>query len=106
MANDKVLLSLDAVGEVAASASADVSGRNLDGATVYATGTLTNTCVLQVSHDGTNWYTAKALDGVTAMADVTGNTAQVVSGQANYVRANMTAWTSGSRQLHILFAAR
>lgn len=59
-----------------------------ESATVYLTGTFTATVQMQVSLDGTNWLN----DGSALTAAGT----LLISKAANYVRANVTAYTSGT----------
>jgi len=68
------------------------------GCVVQFTGTWTETVTFQSSNDNTNWNTveAVALGGGTGLTSVTGNGMFWISCHALYVRAQITAYTSGT----------
>ena len=83
------------VAAVVATGAGTVYSPTMENQTIQIDGITTATVVIQVSEDNSNWYIAKdAFDG-TAVSH-TSDAINVVAGPFRYIRANVTAWTSGA----------
>ena len=93
---------LGSVTNAADPAAKAMGHRNSNGASLFVTGTWTGTITVEVSLDGTNWFTAVDNAG-NAQSGITGNRFRLFGGNVPYVRTKKSATMTGQADVYLVF---
>lgn len=93
------------LGALNATGFGDIDAEQYGSVSIQITGTFVGTLSFQVSNDGVNWHTKSLSPASTSAPATTHNAIGTFSGDigARYFRVIMSAWTSGSAKVMVLF---